>query len=308
MRSSFDPKAVHLELLRTLLAAATARTFGEAAKQRGISTPAISQQIKALETQLGMPLFERVGRNARLTASGTELVAVVRRQLALLDDAVVAFVEDGESVRGGVRIGGPGPFSAMWLRPRLVKLLKAHPSLRLDVRYGVPSALTNQLLAGELDFAIIVQDPAESSFESRVIHVEEFAPVASAAYVRKHGMPENAAEFRQRPMIVFDDDMAMLAPWWRANFGRGEPMPSNVLCSVTSLEDMRQLVLQGLGIAVLPDYFTARDVAAGHLVRVCKHVQPGRRKREAHNPVYLCWRKGMVMTARLRAVHAELTA
>ncbi|WP_394841381.1 LysR family transcriptional regulator [Pendulispora brunnea] len=308
MPSSFDPKAVHLELLRTLLAAATARTFGEAAKQRGISTPAISQQIKALETQLGMPLFERVGRNARLTPSGAELVAVVRHQLALLDDAVAAFVEDGESVRGRVRIGGPAPFSAMWLRPRLVKLLKAHPGLRLDVNYGVTSVITKQLLAGDIDFGIIVQDPAESSIESRVVFVEQFVPVASPGYVRKHGMPENAAEFRQRPMIIFDNDMAMLAPWWRAAFGRREPMPANVVCSVTSLEDMRQLALQGLGIAVLPDYFTARDLAAGHLVQVCKHVHPERCKREARNPMYLCWRKGTVMTARLRAVLAELTA
>src|SRR5437763_7339649 len=126
---------INYELLRTLVEAGTAPTFREAAARRHVTPSAVSHQIRSLESQLGVPLFERFGRNARLTPAGVKLVAVLRDDFARIDEALAAVLEDARSVRGTVRIGGPGPFSRMWLRPRLVRLLRTHPDLVLDVRF-----------------------------------------------------------------------------------------------------------------------------------------------------------------------------
>ena len=303
----FDARSLNLELLRTLLAVGTSRTFGEAAVRRGVTPPAVSQQMKTLEAQLGARLFERVGRRAVLTPKGAELVEVLRRGLAVVEDALAAVVEDARNVEGIVRIGGPGPFSAMWLRPRLVHLLAAHPGLRLEIEYAVPSTLTKRLLDGELDLCLIVRAVDERQLASQVVHVEQFVPVAAPSYLRERGRPHDAAGFRSHPFVAYDGDLAMLAAWWRATWGPKEPLPANIRVRVTSLDDMRHLARAGVGIAVLPDYFVADDLTAGALARVCKDP-PGhaRRKQEAKNPISLCWRRGAIETARLKAVRDAL--
>jgi DNA-binding transcriptional LysR family regulator len=303
----FDARSLNLELLRTLLAVGSSRTFGEAAARRGVTTPAVSQQMKTLEAQLGTPLFERVGRRAVLTEKGRQLVDVLRRELAVVEDAVSAVVDDAHATEGVVRIGGPGPFSAMWLRPRVVRLLAAHPKLRLTIEYAVPSALTKRLLDGDLDLCLVVRAVDEPALASEVVYVEQFVPVAAPGYLKEYGRPTDAAGFRRHPFVAYDADLTMLSSWWRATWGPREPLPADVRVAVTSLDDMRFLARVGAGIAVLPDYFVADDLASGALARVCKD-RPGheRRKQEARNPISLCWRRAAIETARLRAVREAL--
>src|SRR3954465_850978 len=102
---------INQELLRTFVAAATSQTFGEAALRRHVTKSAISQQIKALEVQLGAPLFERVGRRARPTESGLALADVLRREFEIIDDALDAVASAQREVKGEIRIGAPRSFS-----------------------------------------------------------------------------------------------------------------------------------------------------------------------------------------------------
>src|SRR5688572_10058909 len=102
--------SVDLELLRTFVVAASAPTFREAAVRRRVSVSAISQQVKVLEGQLGIPLFERIGRRARLTASGQSLRATLTEDLARIDEALEAASSAHHEAQGRVTIGAPRPF------------------------------------------------------------------------------------------------------------------------------------------------------------------------------------------------------
>jgi DNA-binding transcriptional LysR family regulator len=120
-------------------------------------------------------------------------------------------------------------------------------------------------------------------------------------------VPRTAAEFRAHPFLVYDEDLAMLAPWWRASFGRSEPLPAKFVFRVTSLYDLRHLPQEGAGLTVLPDYFVARDCRGGTLERLLPKGGAGQAA-AAKNPISLCWRREGVDTARLRVVRARLLA
>lgn len=303
---------INYELLRTLYEVGRTRTFAEAARHLRVTPSAVSHQLRTLQAQLDVTLFERVGRRAKLTPAGEVLVHELRASFARIDDALVAATSDARSVRGLVRIGGPGPFSRMWLRPRLVGLLRTYPELVVNVCFNVPSVLTRELLEGVLDLAIVVNSPETSALEMHPIYVEEFMAVASPKRWQ-HGKkkPETARELAEHPFVVFDDDLAMHAAYWTAAFGRREPLPPKIVCRITSLDEMLALAVEGLAIAVLPNYFVADALQAKTVVPVgpSRLSRPSRslaRQTTAKNAIYLAWRKGVVETARLRAVRDAL--
>lgn len=289
-----------LDLLRTFVVAAGADTLTAAARERHVTKSAVSQQIKALEAQLGMRLFERVGRSVRPTPAAQALAGSLRHAFALVDDAVEAAREAQGAVRGTVRIGAPRPFTGAVLRPRLERLLTTHEDLVLEVAFGTPSALEAMLLAGALDLAVLVR-PAESpGLEGEPLFVETFEAVASPRYLERRPAPRAAEDFAAHRLIVFDADLPMHASFWRAAFGARAAPRGRIVCRVESLDEMRALAEAGVGIAVLPDYFVADALRRGRLVRAL------RPKRPARSTIALAWRKSAVPTARVAAVREAL--
>lgn len=290
------------ELLRTFLAAADTETFGEAARRRHVTKSAISQQLKSLEEQLGTALFERVGRRARLTPAGRTLADAVRPHLEAIDDALVAVSGAGRAVHGEVSIGSPRPFARLWLRPRLTRLLAEHPRLNARVVFGTPTELERQLVERRLDLAIMVRPPEQPTLRSVPIYTETFLAHAAPTYLRQHGAPTTIEELDAHRFIVFDDDLPMHEPWWRATFGRRAKLRGQIVIRIASLPEMLALAESGLGIAVLPDYLTERARLGGTL----RELRLGSGRPPARNRIALAWRQSTVPTATFEAVKAAL--
>jgi DNA-binding transcriptional LysR family regulator len=291
---------VSLDLLRTFIVVGSSRTFAEAARELRVSVSAISQQIRALEGQLATPLFARVGRRAVITDAGRRLHQELLPELQRIDHAVTHAIADHHEVRGDVKLGAPRPFARHWLRPRFPGLLAAHPDLTLTVTFDVPSALEHALLDGTLDLAVLTRPADDPGVDSVALFVERFVCVASAAYLARAGRPRSEEEFRAHRFIVFDDDLPMHAPWWRATFGRRKVPASSVVCRVASLDEMQALARAGVGLCVLPSYLVDGDSA---LV-----VVDPRGSRPATSSIFLAWRRGSVDTARRVAVASALRA
>ncbi|WP_224366592.1 LysR family transcriptional regulator [Hyalangium versicolor] len=295
------------EALWTLWEVSRAGTYAGAAARLGITASAVGQQLKALEARLGVALFERVGRRARLTPIGAALVERLGEHLPALDTAIEEAAEAQRSVRGEVTLGGPWPFCRFWLRPRLPGLLEQHPDLRLSVRFEVSSLLTRRLLGGEVDLAIMGTLPEASGLEVRPIAQEGFVAVAAPAYLRRQGTPRTARDFGSHRFVAFDSDLAMLEPWWRAAFGAKEPLPSQVVCHITNLDEMLALAEAGCGISVLPDYLVEPAVRSGRVVAL--EPESGRRSlRRPRGTIWLAWRRATALTARFLAVRDWLLA
>ncbi len=302
---------INYELLRTFLAAVSAPTFAAAGRQRHISTSAVSQQIKALEGQLGVPLFERVGRRAQPTDAGRRLAAVLQSEFRRIDDALEAVIDDHQEVRGRLSIGSPRPFGAVWLRPRLIAMLRRYPQLRVQVELGVPSLLERRVADGDLDLCILVRAPELPTIDVEPLYLETFMAVASPEYLRRYGRPTRADDFVEHDYIVYDEDLPMHEMWWRAMLGRRTPMPSSIVCVIASLREMMALAEAGLGIAVLPDYLVRDAIEDGRLEvlkpRTSKRGPRASERAGIGNTIYLAWRRGAIESARMRAAREILT-
>ncbi|MBN8470563.1 LysR family transcriptional regulator [Corallococcus exiguus] len=295
------------EALWTLWEVSRAGTHAAAATRLGITASAVGQQLKALERHVGVALFERVGRRARLTPAGAALVARLGEHLPAVDAALEAASEAQRAVRGEVSLGGPWPFFRYWLRPRLPGLLARHPELRLDVRFDVPSRVSRLLLDGALDLGIVGLLPDAPGLEVRPVAQEAFVAVGAPSYLKRWGTPRGARDFGAHRFIAFDADLAMLAPWWRATFGPKEPLPAQVVCRVANLDEMLALVEAGVGLAVLPDYLVAPAVREKRVVTLTPELAR-RSARKPRGTLYVAWRRAAAPTARFLAVRDWLLA
>lgn len=298
--------SVNLELLRTFVVAASTPTFQAASRVRAVSVSAISQQVKALEGQLGVALFERLGRRVRLTPEGARLSEVVSHHLGQVAQALEEATGARQRVTGLVTVGGPRTFGAHFVTPRLASLLKSTPGLRVDQHFDVPSVLERQLVDGQLDFAVLARPAEALGLEVAPLSTETFLAVAAPGLVARLGRARDEAALQSWPWLVFDRDLPMHAPWWRASFGRAASMPSHLVAAVAGLEPLKLLAEQGLGAVVLPDYLVGPSVARGRLVEVVPASSRARKARPAHNTLFLAWRRSAPQTARLDVVRRAL--
>jgi DNA-binding transcriptional LysR family regulator len=296
---------INLELLRTFVAAAFAGTFREAAAQRHVTKSAVSQQIKVLETQLGVPLFERMGRTVRLTGPGARLAGALRKHFEAIEVALEEATMSQQEIAGEVRIGAPRPFGRIWLRPRLGKLLRAYPEIEVRVVFGTPTKLERKLADGELDFVILVREAELPGIDTRPLYREQFRAWAAPSYVSAQGSIESPEDAARHKFIVFDEDLPMHRAWWRAAFGARAPLRGAIACRVASLDEMLALAEDGLGIVVLPDYFVEDSAEGGRIVPAPLRLSKGRSP-SAANTIFLAWRKGAIETARFRTVRDVL--
>jgi DNA-binding transcriptional LysR family regulator len=289
-----------LDLLRTFVVAEDAATLGIAAQKLHVTKSAVSQKLKVLEAQLGVRLFERVGRNVRPTDAARSLAQSLRSAFALVDDAVET-VRDGHGAIGGeVRVGAPRPFTASVLRPRIAKLLVAHPDVVLDLSFGTPTELESRLLAGDLDLAVLARAPESDRITTTELFVETFVAVASPRYVERRGTPRAAEDWDEHRIVVFDRDLPMHGAFWRAAYGRAS-LRGTIACRVASLDELRAFAEAGVGIAVLPDYFVEDALGRGRLVA----IRPPR-SAAARNSLVVAARSNAVVPARVRVVREAL--
>lgn len=148
-------RPLDLAALRTFLAVAETRTFERAGSLVGRTQPAVSQQMRRLEDQLGLRLFRRAGRGSELTQAGLRLVGHARRLLAAHDEALASL--HGLGVGGRVRIGAPADIVEGVLPGLLRRCAAAVPELRLELQVAHSAVLLQALAEGALDIAIATQ-------------------------------------------------------------------------------------------------------------------------------------------------------
>lgn len=292
------PNNVNLERLQTFVVAARAPTFAAAARVRGVSVSAVSQQVRALEGELGHQLFERIGRRVRLTVEGRALLDTTAAHLGAIDEAIGALGSRRKAVEGVVTVGSPRTFGHHWLEPRIPALLRAAPALRLRLRFDVPSVLERLLLDGELDLALLVRPPELPGIEGRLVAQEQFVAIAAPGLCG----PFDEEALRTQRWLTFAGDRPMHDAWWRATFGKASKPRVDAVCEVPSLEFLLGLVARGVGLAVLPDYLVAPAIA-----RKAVFALPVVAKKAAKNGLFLAWRSSTILSARFEAVRLALS-
>lgn len=273
--------AVSLDLLRTFLAVYRHGSITAAATQVGLSQPAVTAQVRSLETQLDRQLFVRQARGVAPTPAADELARTITEPL---DRLAGAFDDDADPHTRAVLLGGPAELLTEVALPALVPLLGQ--GLRLRVSFGLADDLLQDLGSGRLDLVVSTVRPRRRGVLAEPAYDEEFVLV---------GAPGQSTD---APMIAYAEDLPIIRRYWRLVYGRRAPMAAQVV--VPDLRAVLTLVLRGAGISVLPTYLCATHLDAGRLVTL---AQPDL---APINTGYLAWRHGVLSHPAVAAVYDRL--
>lgn len=164
---------VDLDLLRTFLAVVETGSFAAAAEQLGCTQPAVSLQIKRLETMFDQELIERA-RPARATEPGQTVLGYARRMLRLNDELLDRFAPSRQGVV--LRVGIPNDFSVAMLPMALSRFAMAEPNIVLDMQSELSQNLLDGLKAGKFDLVVAmtperISDNAIKTWNERLVWI-----------------------------------------------------------------------------------------------------------------------------------------
>jgi LysR family transcriptional regulator, transcription activator of glutamate synthase operon len=269
--------------LRYLVALADERHFTRAAAREHIAQPALSQQIKRLEDELGLTLVERSTRQVTITDAGELLVARSRRILAEAEAARAELeslkgVESGRVTVGAMHTMGPIDVSLV-----LAIFHERHPAVELTVREQSSEELASMLRDDELDLAFLsVTERVES--EGLGLHQlvsEELVAVLPTdhRYARRRRLP--MAELEDEEFIAFREGARLRELLESA--GRHAGFEPNIKLESNESGRIRRLVARGMGVAILP---RSDAIAPGAEVAVVALIEPS-----LSRDITLAWRQ-----------------
>lgn len=174
--------------LECLVAVADHGSFRKAAAALGISQPALSAQVQAVEDLLGVQVFERDRRSVLVTPAGEDIVGRAREALKAVDEVGETARRRGEPLVGQLRLGVIPTVAPYWLPALLPSVRAKFPRLELVLREEQTSRLLAQLTGGQLDLAMLAI-PISGDFTTAVVARESFLLAAprDAPITKKRG-------------------------------------------------------------------------------------------------------------------------
>jgi LysR family glycine cleavage system transcriptional activator len=251
------PDRLPLNALRVFEAVATHLSFTAAAKELGVTTAAVSAQIKSLEADIGVPLFRRHTRAVALTQDGAELLPGVRRGLDELRRAVERLRRERV---GGLHLTVPSEFLQRWLLPRLGEFTRRHPEI--EVRFA-PARAALDFERDDFHAAILYGSGQWPGLRAERLLEEWVFPVCSPTLLARLGPIETLNDFARYPLLH-----SRAEPWpdWLRRVGGdttrtdAPPQPDDASATLAAVE-------QAKGVALARWSLVAADLAAGRLVR-----------------------------------------
>jgi DNA-binding transcriptional LysR family regulator len=248
----------------TFVRVVEAGSLSAAGKQLNVSVAAVSRQIAALERELGTTLVARTTRRMTVTAPGQEYYERCLRILREVDEAQGAF--RGGALKGSLRISVPVTLGFRTGASLFAPLLAKHPSLRLDLRFE--DRLVDLVLE-DIDVAIRVaaSPPLSAEIVAHPLSHWSRIIVASPAYVRRHGEPKTPEALGAHVAVSPVRD-AVTEMWKLLNSTGTATVRMNVRCSCNAGNVLRDLAVQGAGVALFPEWFVAEDLRERRLRRL----------------------------------------
>jgi LysR family glycine cleavage system transcriptional activator len=261
-----------LDSLRCFLEAAASLNFRRAARAVALTPTAFGQRIKQLEEQIGAPLFARTTRSVALTERGLALVPVAKRCLAEAEACTRVGREGTDHPETEIVLGTRQELGMSWLLPQRRALLRRRPWLHLHLYFSSGPDLLLRVRTFDIDCAITSTTLTDPKLDSFRLHREDYVLVGASSLLKR--LPLKRAEHAaSHTLLDASADMPLLHYWRQAPNG-GDRLRFRRGLWLGCIAAIRHQVLEGAGVAVLPEYFVRRDLSAGRLRRVLPAVVP----------------------------------
>jgi DNA-binding transcriptional LysR family regulator len=281
--------------LKAFLSVAEHGSFSTASEHLFLTQPAISKRIAALESELGTPLFDRIGRQTTLTQAGKALLPRAQEILREIEDSKRAIRNLSGDVSGLLSIGTSHHIGLHRLPPVLRAFTKAYPDVELDIHFMDSEEACRAVEHGELELGIVTL-PLQPSpvLQTKIVWPDPLCVIVGKGHPLSHK--------KQLTLKQLAEHKAVLPA--RGTFTREiieqafvkHHVNVNINLSTNYLETIKMLVSVGLGWSVLPESMLSKDIKA-------IPAQGLKLKRE----LGMVWHKARTLSNAARALHTQLS-
>jgi DNA-binding transcriptional LysR family regulator len=272
---------MELRQVQTFRAVAEELSFSRAAAKLGYVQSSVSAQVGALERELGVPLFDRLGRRIKLTDAGEVMLAHSRKLLALAEETKGAVVDAGVGsgeVTGSLTVSAPETLITYRLPKLLALFHERHPKVRLSVR---PSAIGRLLGSvrkavedGTVDVAFVLDEPRDervrlADLAVEILAEEDITVIAPASHALANSSIVLPQDLHGETVLLPEAPESGCA--YRGQFerqlGSARVLPAETM-EFQSIEAVKQCVAAGMGVSVLPNVTVGAELKASKLAEL----------------------------------------
>ncbi len=254
-----------IETLKLLREVMRTRSFTDVANARGVAPSSISRSIAALEVELGIRLLQRSTRKLEPTEAGLRYVERISRVLDELDNARQAALEMSETPQGTLRISTAVSFGQEILVPLLPAFAQRYPQLRVEVLF---SDVYVDLIEQRIDVAVRVGAIHDSNLIARALLPMAFYVCAAPSYLAQYGTPQQPDELSQHNCLLFPRTGYNFNWRFRNSVGALHEVPIHGKLLINQAVAIKQCLLAGMGISLLPDWLIHHELQTGQLIRL----------------------------------------
>lgn len=273
-----DHASAVLADLQLLTVLAQTRSFTQAAARMNVSKASVSARIKELERAVGVPLVRRTTRAVALTEAGLRLVDDTRASLMHIEQSFLRARDAAGSPGGLLRVTAPVALGRQRVAPLLPGFLKLYPDIRVEI--DLSDRLVNLAEAG-FDVAIRHTHAAPDTHVATVLCTTDSLLVAAPGYLQQRGKPLHPSELNMHDCLLYLRDGSAHAWSFESRTdscgdaaGRRVSVPVGGPLKANNSEVLREAVLGGAGIGLLPDFSAVEEIDAGRLVALLPDWKP----------------------------------
>lgn len=279
--------ALSFRQVRYFIAVAENGSVTGAAQQLSVSQSTVTEAIKGLEDELGVPLIERQARGVALTYKGQQFLRHAHRILAEVNDARRALRGGEATVAGTLLLGVTTLVAGYCLSDLLARFRRVFPAVQVSVVEDTRDYLEHLLLNGEIDVAVIIVSNLQDNLalETETLQTSSYHLWLPGGHRLLRSGPVSVKALAEEPLIVLsvDEVEEVTGRYWRQAGVRPK-----VGFRTRSVEAVRSLVATGAGVAVLPDLVYRRWSLEGDRIEARDIEEP-----LPELTVGVAWRKGL---------------
>src|SRR5262245_14555984 len=272
MAASFSreqpPRGTSMDLLQLehFLAVAEEGSFTRAAERVFRTQPAVSQSVKKLEAEIGVPLFARDLPDLALTEAGHALLDYARRIVKLRDDAVrqVGRLHDLNS--GHLTIAAYESAAVYLLPGPLRRYFHQFPQIKVGIYRGRLDEIPRQVMDREVDVGFVKDEPAFHGLKSVAVHSDEMILIASPRHPLSRRPRVQVKDLGNEPFVLHH--LCSTTEQKILRLFEAHNVRCNIAAELWSFENVKHFVQQDIGLAIVPGVTVAQELAAGTLVSI----------------------------------------
>lgn len=256
---------VELHSLQVFLTVATEKSFSRAAEKLFRTQPAVSLAVQRLEQELGEKLIDRSGKDLILTDAGRNVLEYARRFQSLQNELENSLAELRDNSSGRLTIGA-NESTALYLLQHIEKYRELYPKVKVQIRRSLSSKIPSELLDGNLELGMISYDPGDERLKSKVIYTDSLAFIVSPRHRLANKKNVSLTELGAEIFIAHN----VLSPYRDVVLREFQThkVPLHMEVEMPTIETIRKLVQNNVGVAFLPRMCVEQEIAQGLLSEV----------------------------------------